>query len=167
MHHTLNASVPQHIYGYVAKEILHGLDPEKVGAFEPCAIFGVTSMARRSRPSQSSRDSDHKGRRVMAAKRGRRPGFVMSDEHRTKIANSQILKALIEHVEGVREMSASQVSAGLGLLRKVMPDLSAIEHSGEIEHRSANEMTDDQLAAIAAGRSAGIAPPTRGPSVTH
>lgn len=105
----------------------------------------------------------------MAARtgRGRQPGFRMTDEHRAKIANSQILKALIEHVEGIREMSASQVSAGLGLLRKVMPDLSAVEHSGEIEHRSANEMTDDQLAAIAAGRSDGTAPPPRGSTVTH
>lgn len=66
------------------------------------------------------------------AQRGRKPGFVMSDEHRTKIANSQILKALVEHVEGKREMSASQVSAGLGLLRKVMPDLTAVEMSGEV-----------------------------------
>lgn len=61
--------------------------------------------------------------------RGRKPGFAMSDDHRTKIANSQILKALVEHVEGKRDMSASQVSAGLGLLRKVLPDLQAVEHS--------------------------------------
>jgi len=68
------------------------------------------------------------------AKRGRRPGFIMSDEHRVKIQNSNILYALIEHVEGKREMSATQVSAGIALLRKVMPDLAAVEHSGEVEH---------------------------------
>lgn len=59
--------------------------------------------------------------------RGRKPGFQMSNDHRVKIQNSNILNALIEHVEGKREMSATQVSAGLGLLRKVMPDLSAAE----------------------------------------
>jgi len=59
----------------------------------------------------------------------------MSDEHRTKIANSQILKCLLEHVEGVREMSPTQVTAGLGLLRKVMPDLSAAELKTEVVHR--------------------------------
>jgi hypothetical protein len=59
----------------------------------------------------------------------------MSDEHRGKIANSNILKALIEHVEGTREMSATQVSAGLGLLRKVMPDLSAADNTTEVVHR--------------------------------
>ena len=55
----------------------------------------------------------------------------MSDEHRTKIGNSQILKCLIEHAEGRREMSATQVSAGLGLLRKVLPDLSSAEIKSE------------------------------------
>ncbi|RTL52906.1 MAG: hypothetical protein EKK40_07090 [Bradyrhizobiaceae bacterium] len=59
----------------------------------------------------------------------------MSDEHRVKIQNSNILNALVEHVEGKREMSATQVSAGLGLLRKVMPDLSAAENTTEVLHR--------------------------------
>ncbi len=64
------------------------------------------------------------------AQRGRTPGFKMSDEHRTKIANSQILNRLIGHVEGTVEMSASQVSAGLGLLKKVLPDLMHNQHEG-------------------------------------
>jgi len=63
--------------------------------------------------------------------RGRQPGFRMSDEHRVKIKNSNILNALIEHIEGRRDMSATQVSAGLGLLRKVLPDLAATTISGE------------------------------------
>ena len=62
---------------------------------------------------------------------GRQPGFRMSEEHRVKIKNSNILNALIEHVTENREMSASQVSAGLGLLKKVMPDLANIQHSGD------------------------------------
>lgn len=59
----------------------------------------------------------------------------MSDEHRGKIQNSNILKALIEHVEGTREMSSTQVTAALGLLKKVMPDLSAAEIKSEVVHR--------------------------------
>ncbi len=55
----------------------------------------------------------------------------MSDEHRVKIQNSNILNALVEHIEGSREMSATQVTAGLGLLRKVLPDLSAATISGD------------------------------------
>jgi hypothetical protein len=70
----------------------------------------------------------------MGAPRGRRPGFVMSDEHRIKIQNSNILNALIEHVEGKRDMSATQVTAGVALLRKVLPDVAIIEHTGEVEH---------------------------------
>ena len=67
----------------------------------------------------------------MMAIRGRTAGFKMSDEHRTKIANSQILKCLIEHASGERDMSASQVSAGLGLLRKVLPDLQSTQITGD------------------------------------
>jgi hypothetical protein len=66
--------------------------------------------------------------------RGRQKGFMMTEHHRTKIANSQILKVLLEHVEGSREMSATQVTAGLGLLKKVLPDLSNVTISGDEEN---------------------------------
>jgi hypothetical protein len=96
-------------------------------------------------------------------KRGRRPGFVMTDEHRAKIQNSNILNALIEHVQGRREMSSTQVTAGLGLLKKVMPDLAAVEHSGQLEVRNPAEVSDDELAAIATGCGAGTAEAPRNP----
>lgn len=67
--------------------------------------------------------------------RGRKPGFVMSEAHRVKIQNSNILNALIEHACGERDMSSTQVSAGLGLLRKVLPDLSQTDNSTEVIHR--------------------------------
>jgi hypothetical protein len=57
----------------------------------------------------------------------------MSAEHRGKIRTTSILNALGEHVEGKRKMSATQVSAGLGLLRKVMPDLAQIHGGGDDE----------------------------------
>jgi hypothetical protein len=69
------------------------------------------------------------------AERGRSPGFAMSNEHRDKIKNSNILNALIEHIEGKRDMAATQVTAALGLLRKVMPDLAASENKTEHIHR--------------------------------
>lgn len=62
--------------------------------------------------------------------RGRSPGFVMSQEHRDKIRNSNILRYLIDHVEGSRNMEPSQVTAGLGLLKKVMPDLQSTSLTG-------------------------------------
>lgn len=68
------------------------------------------------------------------APRGRRPGFRMSDEHRVKIQNSNILNALIEHATGNREMSPTQVTAGLGLLKKVLPDVSSVTIGGDDEN---------------------------------
>jgi hypothetical protein len=61
-----------------------------------------------------------------ARKRGRSRGFRMSEEHRGKIKNSSILNALIEYVEGKREMSDTQVRVGLGLLQRVLPDLRPV-----------------------------------------
>ena len=42
----MNASVPQHLYGYVKHTILRGLD--RTHGFEPCVIFGVTSIPSRA-----------------------------------------------------------------------------------------------------------------------
>jgi hypothetical protein len=53
-------------------------------------------------------------------------GVRLTEAHRAKIQNSNILNALIEHAEGTRDMSATQVSAALGLLKKALPDLSAV-----------------------------------------
>jgi len=66
----------------------------------------------------------------------------MSDEHRVKIQNSNILNALIEHVQGEREMSATQVSAGLGLLRKVMPDLASSTVDQTTTHEVGTSVAD-------------------------
>ncbi len=65
--------------------------------------------------------------------RGRKPGFRMSDEHRVKIQNSNILNALVEHVEGKREMSSTQVTAGVALLKKVLPDLTESMIKGDAD----------------------------------
>lgn len=90
----------------------------------------------------------------MAARRGRTRGFEMGEAHRVKIQNSNILRALIEHAEGTREMVPSQVTAALGLLRKVMPDLSAVEANHAVTHVKANQVADDVLADIAVGAKA-------------
>ena len=68
------------------------------------------------------------------ATRGRKPGFRMTDEHRVKIQNSNVLNALMEHTVGKRKMSSTQVSAGIALLKKVLPDLSNVEVSGDQEN---------------------------------
>ena len=75
----------------------------------------------------------------MAGKRGRTPGFQMGAEHRSKIANSRILSRLIGHAEGTVEMDSTQVQAGLGLLKKVMPDLQPIGDDGSSAVRVVSE----------------------------
>ena len=47
-HHTLTASLPQHVYGFVDKRILHGMDAAYTGMFEPCVILAVTSRPSRA-----------------------------------------------------------------------------------------------------------------------
>lgn len=48
MHHTLTASLPQHIYGYVDERITHGMDESYKGKFEPCIIMAITSRPSRA-----------------------------------------------------------------------------------------------------------------------
>ena len=48
------------------------------------------------------------------------------NEVRQKILASGIIEALIEHVLGNRYMSYTQVRAGLGLAKKVLPDLASV-----------------------------------------
>lgn len=46
-HHCLNASLPQHIYGYVDGGILRGADQDTL-SLDRCVIFGITSIPSRS-----------------------------------------------------------------------------------------------------------------------
>ena len=48
MHHCHNASLPQHIYGYVDSRILYGMDESYANKLQPCVIFGVTSIPSRA-----------------------------------------------------------------------------------------------------------------------
>ena len=52
------------------------------------------------------------------------------DEMREKIKATLIINKLENHILIGDEMSASQVSAALGLLRKAVPDLSSVELKG-------------------------------------
>ena len=48
------------------------------------------------------------------------------------IQSRRIVERLTKFIDGEVEMSASQVTASLGLLRKVVPDLASVEHTGEV-----------------------------------
>jgi hypothetical protein len=65
---------------------------------------------------------------------GARIRKIRHDENtRAKIQTSQIINRLSDHVFGKVELSATQVQSALGLLKKSMPDLAAVEHSGEMK----------------------------------
>jgi hypothetical protein len=66
-------------------------------------------------------------------KKGQRLDPMHQETTRAKIASSQILNRLIKLVHGEIEMPPHAVTAALGLLRKVVPDLSAVEHQGEVQ----------------------------------
>jgi hypothetical protein len=67
---------------------------------------------------------------VAGRPKGSGAGTKLSQSHRDKIANSNILSHLISHAEGTREMTSTQVTAAIALLKKCLPDLQAVQHTG-------------------------------------
>ena len=56
------------------------------------------------------------------------------DTVRQRIKAGFIIEKLQDHIMGQVNMTATQVTAALGLLKKALPDLQAVEHSGEVEN---------------------------------
>lgn len=88
---------------------------------------------------------------------GRKKGFKHTAIVRERIRVSMIVSRLHRHVLGDLEMSQTQLRAAEILLKKALPDLSSVEHTGEILHRSVQELSNEELLAIAAGGRAGTA----------
>jgi hypothetical protein len=63
-----------------------------------------------------------------------------SDKTRERIKTSMLINRLQSFVEGTVELTAPQVTAALGLIKKTLPDLQAIEHSGAVETSLSPEM---------------------------
>lgn len=57
------------------------------------------------------------------------------DETRAKIQTSQLINRLTDHALGEVKLESTQVKSIEILLRKTLPDLSAVEMSGEMNHR--------------------------------
>lgn len=57
------------------------------------------------------------------------------DEVKQKIQASQLINRLTTHALSDEPiMDASQVNAAVRLLNKVVPDLKAVDHSGDVNH---------------------------------
>lgn len=67
-------------------------------------------------------------------------GMDWEKNTREKIQHSKIVNQLISFVNGEIKLEPAQVTAGLGLLRKVLPDLSSSENKTEVTHRYVAEV---------------------------
>lgn len=70
----------------------------------------------------------------MAARLNKR----QQEQSKAAISSTQLMKRLQEHAlsgPDREKMTPSQVRAAEILLRKLVPDLSAVTHSGEVEHQ--------------------------------
>jgi hypothetical protein len=76
---------------------------------------------------------------------GRPIGRRHQDDVRSKIQASQLVNRLTDHVNSKVELTASQVTAALGLLRKCVPDLSATELTAEVTHSYVAEIPAPSL----------------------
>ena len=83
------------------------------------------------------------------AARTNRPNH--NQKTRDKIQASQIINRLTDHVLGTVEMSSTQVSAASILLKKTLPDLQAIDHTGTVEHESEHKRIQAESQAILDG----------------
>lgn len=59
-------------------------------------------------------------------------GEAFRERLRAKINSTLLVKALTDHIANRREMSATQVQAAMGLLRKTLPDLNSMEVQAQI-----------------------------------
>lgn len=59
---------------------------------------------------------------------------------RDKIRASMLINRLEKCVEGKVELSGPQVTAALGLIKKVLPDLQAVAHEGDVTQTVVGEI---------------------------
>jgi hypothetical protein len=76
------------------------------------------------------------GKKGMKHRASTSPAFA--EALRARIQAVKILQKLESHVLNDDEMSATQVTAGLGLLRKVCPDQTATEVTGNVTQTVVN-----------------------------
>jgi hypothetical protein len=94
---------------------------------------------------------------------------------RQRIRTSMLVRRLKNHVLGKVEMSPTQLKAAEILLKKALPDLSAVEHSGSIEQPMTRDAIIERLtqlhaAAVAShvdGGTPGSSESDDSPATTH
>jgi len=67
---------------------------------------------------------------------GRKAGFRHSEETRAKIKAGNLITRLYKIAMGEVEADATHINAAKTLLNKVLPDLKAVDHTGEVDVNS-------------------------------
>lgn len=70
--------------------------------------------------------------------------IMHQDDVRAKIQTSQLVKRLEDHALGLLDLTTTQIKAIEVLIRKTLPDLQSVEHSGgvTINHEDALDALD-------------------------
>ena len=89
---------------------------------------------------------------MAAPKRNRsKPSDPAFEKTRAKIQATQIVNALMDHIlekNGRGDMKPTQITASLGLLKKVLPDLQSTELKATVDASiSLEKLTEDELSA--------------------
>jgi hypothetical protein len=74
---------------------------------------------------------------------------------RERIKTSHLVRGLYRHFKGLQELSPTQLRAAEILLRKTLPDQSAIAHTGRIGIEKPEELSEaelDRRIALASGK---------------
>ena len=74
-----------------------------------------------------------------------------------RIKAGKLIRRLNDHVHGIVKLSSTQIRAAEILLKRVIPELKSIEHSGTLNlERNPAELTDAELQSIASAGSPDI-----------
>lgn len=109
----------------------------------------------------------------MAGKKGMRwarglASPTRNEEVRKLINESEIIKALRDHVLGSKKMTdPSQVTAAVALLRKVLPDLATTELVGDPDRPLAIAARDEILGKLLPDAPEGLRPEETGKPLAH
>lgn len=80
----------------------------------------------------------------------------LADQTRDSIKTSMLIKRVYGHAIGEVEMSPTQLRAAEILLKKTLPDLQSIDHTGDVTFTDARQLTRQELEHIAASGSTGV-----------
>ena len=69
----------------------------------------------------------------------------LSENTRTRIQTTMIVKRLEDHILGKVEMTSSQVSAASILIKKTLPDLQSVQVEKQTPNNSIENMTVEEL----------------------